>query len=81
MMSLSLRVRFDGRAFVPEQPVDIPAGQSFDADFRQVGEGPVPPEVIQQRKARLRAATGFIRSGAPIPDEALSRETLYEDRW
>ena len=80
-MSLSLRVRYDGRAFVPEQPVDIPSGQSFDADFREVRDPCVSPEVIRQRKARLRAATGFIKSGAPMPGEALTRESLYEDRW
>ena len=90
-MRLTIRAHFDGRFIVPDEPVDLPAGQSLVAEL-VMPEQPIPPATLAERQAahdRLVAraaklgqlADVFSRpaEGPAIPDEALRREHMYDD--
>ena len=42
-VSVHVRTRFDGRVFVPEEPVDMPAGTMLEGTARR----PLSPDEIQ----------------------------------
>ncbi|MDO8588665.1 MAG: hypothetical protein Q7T82_16680 [Armatimonadota bacterium] len=77
-MSTVIRMHFDGKVFVPEQPVDVPINESFDFEIRRT------PEEFKWDPRKAKAAIKRIASravhGLNIPDEALRRENMYEDR-
>ncbi|MCW5935100.1 MAG: hypothetical protein KIT45_12515 [Fimbriimonadia bacterium] len=76
-MTVMIRARFDGKVFVPDEPVDIPVGASGVFLMSQEEQNPTT-----YRKS-LDALQRLIRrgvKGANIPDEALRRENLYDDR-
>lgn len=87
-----IRAHFDGKVIVPDEPVDWPINQPLSIQAVPVdapaasgagsneANGTMPSvEVIAERLAKLRAISGRLASGG-IPDEALRRENLYEDR-
>jgi hypothetical protein len=46
-MTTSLRVRFDGKVLVPQEPVDLPTGQDLDIQVTPVqAQQPVPAEPL-----------------------------------
>lgn len=69
-----IRLRYNGRVFIPEQPVDIPVDSVLEFDY-------VPPEPKRDperaRQALRRLASRAVH-GLNIPDEAVRRENLYE---
>lgn len=72
-----IRARFDGKVFVPDEPVDIPVGASGVFLMNQEEQN------ARTYKESLDALHRLIRrgvKGANIPDEALRRENLYDDR-
>ena len=77
-MSVVIRMHFDGKVFVPDQPVDVPINEPLDFELRQ------PPVELKWDPKKARAAIKRIASrakhGLNIPDEALRRENMYEDR-
>ncbi len=77
-MSISIRMHFDGKVFVPDQQVDLPVDQPLEFELRQT------PETLQwnpeRAKEAIRWLTDHAVSGLNIPDEALRRESMYEDR-
>jgi hypothetical protein len=78
---MTVRVRFDGKVFVPEEPVDLPVGTQ--GIFLVATE----PEQLQSywertREDALRALQNLVQRGvhgACIPDQALRRENLYHE--
>ena len=84
-MSLHIRAHFDGRVFVPDQPVDLPINQPLDLEVTSgkpngVANGEaVSPEAIQERLRKLREIGGKF-NGPVLSDEALRRENLYDER-
>jgi len=78
---MTVRVRFNGKVFVPEEPVDLPAGTQ--GIFFAVPE----PEHAQSywertREDALQALQHLVQRGvrgACIPDQSLRRENLYEE--
>ena len=83
-MTQTIHVRFDGKALIPEEPVDLPVGERLTVQVvTQLGppEWDTSPEAIEERIRLLDEGAGRIKGGDPIPLEALSRENLYEDRW
>ena len=77
-MAISIRMHFDGKVFIPEEPVDVPINESFSFEMKQVPEHlPWDPEKAKQA---VKWLTSRAISGLNIPDEALRRENLYEDR-
>ncbi|MEJ5252252.1 MAG: antitoxin family protein [Chthonomonadetes bacterium] len=86
-MKVAIRARFDGEVFVPEEPVDLAEGERVLIQVLS----PVPfagkavtPEEVEAVLAELRmtALERFVSrgvSGVNLPDEALRRESIYED--
>ena len=50
-MTTTLRVHFDGRVLVPEQPVDLPIGQSVEIRIQDFA----PPTIANKTVAALLA--------------------------
>lgn len=78
-MSQTIRAHFDGKVFVPDEAVNMPAGQSVRVQPANSdnGTGPSDP-VVQDRRDRLRAYAGGLAMGG-IPLDATRRENLYRD--
>jgi len=82
-MTQRIRAHFDGKVIVPEEAVNLPVGKSITLTYEQSTEAPTNDEwrtmSIDERLRRLDAAAGKF-SFPPIPDEALRRENMYDDR-
>lgn len=81
-MAMTIRAHFDGKVIVPDEPVDLPVGQSLQVELKVLStlEGSEYQKLsIEERLERLQRISGRI-SGPVIPDEALRRENLYEER-
>ena len=73
-----IRMHFDGKVFVPEGPVDVPVNESLDFELKQAaGELEWDPEKAKQA---IKWLTEHAIPGLNVPDEALRRESMYEDR-
>lgn len=75
-MSVVARVHFDGKVIIPDEPVDLPVGESIEAEFRVSS----PPE--DRRRATQAAWEQFVACVVPglnIPEDAFRRENMYED--
>lgn len=79
-MKAAIRARFDGKVFVPEEPVDLPEGErvliQVVAPSHSLHRAETP-EQLEQLLDELRATAV---PKVNIPDEVLRREHLYEDR-
>lgn len=76
-MSVVIRMHFDGKVFVPDQPVDVPINEPLDFELKQT------PEELEWNPEKARRALRRLVSravDANIPLEALRRENMYEDR-
>ena len=76
-MSVVIRMRFDGKVFIPEDPVDVPLNEPLDFEYK-------PQSAEAEHRKRADEAWERLKSrkvrGSSIPLEALRRENLYEDR-
>ena len=76
-MSVVIRMHFDGKVFIPEEPVDVPVNEPLEAEFKTLN-------ARAERRKRAREAwerfTANPITGLSISDESLRRENLYEDR-
>jgi hypothetical protein len=79
-MTQTFRAHFDGKVLIPVHEVDLPIGCDLAVQVEIEDASGTRASVIEERRARLRAATGTVTGGEPIPLEALRREYLYEDR-
>ena len=76
-MSIRARVHFDGKTIITDEPVDLPVDEPIEAEFTVVrGE----PGRSAAREAAWQKLLSRRIPGLRIPDEALRRENLYEDR-
>jgi len=76
-MAVVIRAHYDGKNIVPDEPVDLPNGTPVDAILTVVdtkSERSAERETAWQQMLSLRI------SGIHIPDEALRRENMYDDR-
>jgi|GraSoiStandDraft_55_1057291.scaffolds.fasta_scaffold1277691_1 hypothetical protein len=78
-MSMSIRAHFDGKVIVPDEPVELPVDQPLNVEVHlAVAEySNLSPE---ERRAAVDRLAARAISGLDIPDEALRRENLYEER-
>ena len=76
-MSKVIRMRFDGKVFIPEEPVDMPINEPLDFEYKPP-EPKLAPEEIARRRAALRRFAARAVKGANIPLEELRRENMYE---
>lgn len=76
-MSVVIRVHFDGKNIIPDEPVDLPINQPMEAELH-FSEEKLSAEEISRRRAALKRLASRAVHGLKIPDEALNRENLYE---
>lgn len=75
-MSVVIRVHYDGKTIVPEEPVDLPINESVEAEFR-IPEARLSDQEIRKRRAAIKRLASKAITGLNIPDFALSRESIY----
>ena len=75
-MSVVIRVHFDGKTIVPEEPVDLPINQSVEAEFR-IPEARLGDEEIKRRRAAIKRLAAKAVHGLNMSDFAFSRESIY----
>ena len=78
-MRLCIRAHFNGTVIVPDEPLEIPANRPLTV---HVTVDPPPLDDAGQRR-RDAAIDRFLSkpvAGADIPNWALTREHLYDDR-
>ncbi len=77
-MAIVIKAHYDGKTIVPDEPVDLPVNQPLELELKQQPQWlPWDPEKAEEAWKRFKSRR--IR-GLRIPDEALRRENLYEDR-
>jgi len=78
-MAIRIRAHYDGKTFVPDEPVHLQAGEQVEivTPFLSEEEARWDPE---KARAALREFMANPIKGLNIPDEALRRENLYEER-
>ena len=77
-MTTKVRAHFDGRVIVPDEPVAWREGQEVSVVMESQDMSPsVDPE---RRRKALEEFFALALPGHYIPDEALRRENIYEDR-
>lgn len=77
-MSNIIRAHYDGKVIVPDEPVDLPVNQPLEFDLR--GTPKCLPWDPNKAKEAIKWLEEHAISGLNIPDEALRRESMYEDR-
>ena len=77
-MTRAIRPRFDGRVFVLLEPIDLPANHpvTVSADVQQAAR---PGNVADRKEALMRFLAEPLH-GTELPDWAMEREHLYDDR-
>jgi hypothetical protein len=71
MFMATIKVRFDGRVFVPEQPVDLPAGTSVEIPIPAAQPAARSGTNAMERVAEMhpRAIETTTDFDAPLPDD------------
>ena len=77
-MAIKVRVHFDGKTIVPDEPVDLPVDEPIDAELHVLSLEERAKEIERKLAAIDRITSRAVH--ANIPDEALRRENMYEDR-
>jgi hypothetical protein len=78
-MTIAVKARYDGSVIIPDRPLDLPRNEVIEVEIRSPESAKPSQREIERRRALHRKVSGRI-VGPTIPDEALSRENLYEDR-
>ena len=76
-MTISVRVHFDGKVLVPDEPLNLPIDQQFDAVLQALPEYNIDDKEASAALERIKSRS---IPGVSIPLEYLSREYIYEDR-
>jgi hypothetical protein len=71
-MTQTIRAHFDGKVIVPDEPVQLPVGQSLRVHL----EVSAPPAPQDEWERKLLEST--VDCGVSLPHSALSSEGLYE---
>lgn len=64
-----IRAHFDGKVFVPDEPVDLPVGQPLELDVHRTGSGEAAPS-----EAAAQALADRIERLEPLPTDTLPRD-------
>ena len=76
-MALTIRAHFDGAVIIPDEPVDLPVGESLEIELRPVRTE--DQDGFQRRGDALERLFERPIFGVVIPNEALSRESIYAE--
>jgi hypothetical protein len=75
-MAIVIKAHLEGKAVVPDEPLDLPINQPIEVEFR-VADDRLSDEEIKRRLAAWKRL-GSRAVKANIPAEALRRENMYE---
>ena len=79
-MTLTIKAHFDGRFFVPDEPVTFPINHPVTLMVRSNGDldadGP-PERSLAERLAALDSLCGCV-CAPDLPDEAFDRASIYD---
>ena len=76
-MSMIIKGHYDGKSIVLDEPADLPVNEPLEFELKQPAEEPEwNPEKAKSAIRRIIARAKPV--GLPL--EALSRESIYEDR-
>jgi hypothetical protein len=85
-MLSSVHLHFDGKVFIPDEPVNVPIHQPLIADLRQMDTEDETNNINSsinmtddERKKGLREFVDMMATSPIIPLEALRRINLYDD--
>lgn len=78
-MAVSIRAHYDGKTFVPDEPVNLQEGEQVQVFAQSISHEESRWNPGEAKAALARIAARAIH-GLNIPDEALRRENMYEDR-
>jgi len=74
-MAVVIRAHFDGKAIIPDEPVDLPINEPLEFELKQApGEFKWDPERAREAIRQIAARAKPVG----LPDEALRRESIYE---
>lgn len=76
-MAIVIRAHFDGKTIVPDEPVDLPVDTAVEAALTIVE---AKPGRSPEREAAWQQLLSLRIPDVCIPEEALRRENMYEDR-
>lgn len=78
-MKTLIHARYDGKVLIPEEPLELREGQRVAVFLLEL---PLQAGGLskEQKKDVLRRIVERGAKGIDLPDEALRRETIYEDR-
>ena len=76
---MTIHAHYDGRVFVPDEPVDLPTNESVVIEVTMPQYATRPAPTIAQREEAIRRLLSRAVN-ADIPDGGLRRESIYEDR-
>jgi len=76
-MAIVIKAHLEGKAVVPDEPLDLPINQPIEVEFR-VTDDRLSDEEIKRRRAALKRFASHAVKGVSIPLEALRRENMYE---
>jgi len=73
----SIRAHFDGKAFIPDEPVTLPPQQQVYLQYEPVRRGETPDD--RQVRERLEMLELIARKAAEhdAPDADFSRDSIY----
>jgi hypothetical protein len=78
-MALTIRAHYDGKVFVPDEPVDLPINQALELEVKPVTV-PDGELSLDERRAAFERVVARAIHGLKISDESLRRENIYEER-
>ena len=78
-MSIIIRAHFDGKAIIPDEPVDLPIGEQLEARLTPIVGEHREADLKERQSAWERLKSRGVH-GVDVPSEALRRENMYEDR-
>ena len=76
-MQKVIRARFSGRVIIPEEPLELPEGQSLEVIIKCIPSEIHSDAVSAQRAWQEIKATAI--KGLNIPSDSLRREHIYEE--
>jgi len=82
-MSKVIEAIYDGHALVPLEPLDLHPGDRVKITLRTIASGSSRTTRLRRRDLIRKMWEHFDKTpppGGPLPDEALRRESIYEDR-
>lgn len=85
-MTQTIQAHFDGRVFIPDEPVDLPLNEPLRLTVEPSHKAasatalPIladPSRTFEEKLDAVRRTFSYGREGKALPDEALRRESIY----